>query len=236
MQLVILTGSGVSAESGIPTYRGDAGLWENYKIEQICDITTWKQSIPMVHGFYNAQRSRLPQYTPNQAHAMIQTWQQRYNAAVFTQNIDDLHERAGTEVVHLHGRLVDMQCTACGFTWEIRYRSWDHTQERCPNPKRPCGCRKGVKPGVVFFGERAPNYPTFQKTIAGLGRDSTIVVIGTSGVVVPIHQMIQHLPCRKILNNLTPGAIGMESAFQHQFMMPATQGVQEVDRLLQTLA
>lgn len=199
-KLVVFSGAGLSADSGLATFRGDDGLWAGASIDQVCNYQKWKANFEQVHAFYNGLRTQLAQVQPNPMHRLLVDWQKRYGATLITQNVDDLLERAGAEdVLHAHGRLVQMRCEACGKTWEIGYRAWDCSHERCP-----CSCRKGIKPDVVFFGERAPEYPRIWKLLSSLEEQDLLVVIGTDGAVIPIGKIVAELPCRAILNNLAP--------------------------------
>ncbi|RYD62171.1 MAG: hypothetical protein EOP83_15265, partial [Verrucomicrobiaceae bacterium] len=126
--------------------------------------------------------------------------QQRYpQVSIITQNVDDLFEKAGcTDVVHVHGRLTDMKCEACGLKFDIGTRAWDYQTERCQ-----CGCRKGVRPGIIMFGDDAPLYSVMYRRVAQLkDTHGILVVIGTSGQVVPIGDMAEDLPGMTILSNL----------------------------------
>lgn len=125
-KLLVFSGAGISAESGISTFRdaGGNGLWNGYRIEDVCTSHTWKQNFALVHSFYNARRQQLGQANPSSAHAMVASWQARYDTTIITQNVDDLLERAGVQnVIHLHGFLREMLCTACGQIWDYSSHS-----------------------------------------------------------------------------------------------------------------
>lgn len=200
-KLLIFSGAGISADSGIKTFRDADGLWENHSIEQVCTAHTWKRNAEIVHAFYNARRQELVNAQPNAAHHMVRRVQERYgvNASIITQNVDDLFEKAGVEdVVHVHGRLSDMRCEACGNLWDIGPRTWDYETERCR-----CGSRKGVRPGIVMFGDMAPKYALLDRRLAEIHETSgVLVVIGTSGQVVDIGSPAAMMPGMTILSNL----------------------------------
>lgn len=196
--LIVFTGAGLSADSGIQTFRDSDGLWENHSVDVVATLSTWKRNFETVHRFYNSRRAQLATVQPNAAHVMIADWQRRYGATVITQNIDDLLERAGaTGVIHVHGKLTEMKCTACGEEEYIGYVEWDYTKDRCH-----CGCLKGMKPNVIFFGETAPEYPRMWKTLDNMTKDDVLVVIGTSGKVIDIGTIAAYSPATSILSNL----------------------------------
>jgi len=240
--LLVFTGAGLSAESGIATFRDKNGLWENHSVDDVCNYITWKKNFDLVHRFYNERRMQLGTVQPNHAHAMIADWQARYEAVVITQNVDDLLERAGCkDVIHVHGNLAKMHCEACGEVWDIGYRAFDAGNEVCVNPK--CDSKRGIKPAVVFFNQSAPEYSTMYRAFSSVPKDGVIVVIGTSGQVINIGTMVNQYQGYKILNNLEPSATPspyasynwpMEESFDKCLFMPATQGVDEVDQILRS--
>jgi NAD-dependent deacetylase len=196
---MIFSGAGISADSGIKTFRDGDGLWENHSVEQVATAHTWKRNPEMVHAFFNARRAELVPAEPNPAHHMVKRMMDRYDAVNITQNVDDLFEKAGCEnVVHVHGRLSDMKCEACGRKFDVGSRAWDYTVDRCE-----CGCRKGVRPGIVMFGDNAPLYSVMYRRVEQLkDNDGVLVVIGTSGQVIAIGEMAEDLPGMTILSNL----------------------------------
>jgi NAD-dependent deacetylase len=205
-RLIIFTGAGISAASGIATFRGTDGLWENHKIEDVCDAWSWFKNRDLVHAFYNARRVQLGTVAPNAAHLMVARLQDRYGATVLTQNVDDLHERAAEselvtrgKILHVHGRLTEMTCTQCRTPWDIGYRDWDTAYERCPG----CGTRKLVRPNIVFFREEPPAYPEMYDTLEGLTEQDVLVVIGTSSAVIPIGRIAHESRALTLLSNLT---------------------------------
>jgi NAD-dependent deacetylase len=219
-QLIVFTGAGLSAESGLPTFRGASGLWEGVPIRTVCHIETWEDNFEAVHDFYDARRVACAQAPPNQAHLTIAAWQKAWPQRTFilTQNIDQLLERAGcTNVVHLHGEIRLLGCVACGQEWEINEECYD--RKGC----RSCSCKTSVKPGVVFFGESAPRYTDLYRIVHGLRAEDTVIVIGTSGTVLPADQLFAHSEAYSILANLEPGTQMDESAFDERRYGPATQ-------------
>jgi len=202
-KLVVFTGAGLSADSGIQTFRDSDGLWENHDVNVVASINSWKKNFEIVHRFYNARRAQLGTVVPNAAHYMIADWQKRYDTVVITQNIDDLLERAGAvNIMHVHGKLNEVKCTACGEISNIGYTEWDYTKDRCH-----CGCMKGMKPNVIFFGETAPEYPKMYKTLRELRNGDVLVVIGTSGQVIDIGTYAALSAANTVLSNLESNEI-----------------------------
>lgn len=230
-RLILLTGAGLSAESGIRTFRDSNGLWEQHDVATVANIRTWKQHRPEMHAFYNGRRSQVAAAEPNAAHRKIAEWAARYQTTVITQNVDDLLERAGcADVLHVHGKLTEMHCTACSHVWPIGYQEWP-LDGRCARPR--CKSVRGVKPNVVFFGEKAPNYRPMWQTLEALAPDDVLVVIGTSGGVIRIDPLVEKHRGRAILNNLGPEPAINESLYSDVFHEPATQAVEKIDTILQ---
>src|SRR6188768_703131 len=148
--IVILTGAGVSAESGIATFRGPGGLWEGHRVEDVCTPEALAQDPDLVHRFYDARRAALATVVPNAAHSALA----RLDAAwpgellIVTQNVDDLHERAGAaRLLHMHGELKSAWCRACDARMKWEGEMGDGPA--CPN----CGVRGALRPDIVWFGE-----------------------------------------------------------------------------------
>ncbi len=179
--IVVLTGAGVSAESGLPTFRGADGLWEGHRPEEVATPGAFYRDQDLVHRFYNARRRALldPAVAPNPAHTALAELGRRHPGRVVlvTQNVDDLHARAGgAEVWPMHGELLKIRCTACGAA-----RVWhDDLDARTPCPA--CKRAGGLRPDIVWFGE----VPRFLDEIeAALAAADLFVAIGTSGLVYP---------------------------------------------------
>ncbi|BDY12354.1 SIR2 family NAD-dependent protein deacylase [Hydrogenimonas cancrithermarum] len=177
---MILSGAGLSAESGIRTFRDNDGLWEEYDVMKVCSVQGWEEDRKLVTQFYNDRRKDLADKKPNPAHFALARLEKRFPGQIWnlTQNVDDLLERAGCEnVIHLHGTLRDLRCEACGHVWDIGFRA-QREDESCPS----CGGRN-VRHNVVMFGEPAPAYRFIQKAI---DESDLFVAIGTSGQVIDI--------------------------------------------------
>jgi NAD-dependent deacetylase len=227
-KLIILTGAGLSAESGLRTFRDSNGLWENHSAGEICNGSTWRRNFELVHKFYNDRRTRLATAEPNAAHRMIARWQSRCAAILLTQNVDDLLERAGcTNVVHLHGFLPELCCAQCGHVWNIGCTAWTKGTQ-CPE----CRSTRDVRPHIVFFGEPAPHYVAMWSAFQSLAPRDVVLVIGTSGVVLPVGDMARQFPGFKILNNLAPEPAIDGRAFDEVLHMPATKAAEKIDAIL----
>ena len=177
--IVILTGAGISAESGIATFRGADGLWEGHRIEDVASPEGFARNAELVHRFYNARRAALRGVEPNAAHRALAELEAAWPGEflLVTQNVDDLHERGGSrEVVHMHGELTRALCAACGATWE--WREDLDAGMAC----RACGAKGGVRPDIVWFGE-IPYH--MEVVLDRLERCRLFVAVGTSGLVHP---------------------------------------------------
>jgi NAD-dependent deacetylase len=183
--IVILTGAGISAESGVATFRGPDGLWEGHRVEDVATPEAFRRDPELVHSFYDARRARLGEVEPNAAHHALA----RLDAAwpgellIVTQNVDDLHERAGAaRVVHMHGELRSAWCLAC----DARSAC---AEELRPGPACPaCGEKGHLRPDIVWFGEM----PYQMERIEGALRTADLFVsIGTSGAVYPAAGFVQ---------------------------------------------
>lgn len=179
-RIMILSGAGLSTESGINTFRDSDGLWENYDVMEVCSTQGWIADHKRVTRFYNERRCELEFKKPNHAHMVLAQLDHDYRGRVIhlTQNIDDLMEKAGSnDVVHLHGTLTELRCEACTEIFNVGYRPQEGN-ETCPH----CG-NKRVRHNVVMFGESAPMYSELYDAI----RHATLfIAIGTSGTVIDI--------------------------------------------------
>lgn len=172
-RLVVFTGSGISAESGIETFRDDGGVWEKYKIEDVCTTHALATNRDQVFEFFNAARRAMVAAQPNEAHKLIAEMEQYFDVTVITQNIDDLHERAGsTKVLHLHGEVTKMRN--------------ERDDEIVPND-RDIDVKGGYRPHVVLFGEMPFNYETAERACEaaeyGMVVGSSLQVYPAAGLV-----------------------------------------------------
>ncbi|NIJ57783.1 NAD-dependent deacetylase [Pseudochelatococcus lubricantis] len=225
-RLVVFSGAGISAESGIATFRDANGLWHGHDPRDVANFDTWRQNHALVHAFYNHRRTELGKVAPNPAHAAVATWEKDFPGRVLniTQNIDDLFERAGVEsTVHLHGFLRNLRNTRTGELRDIGYTSFDPAGD----PQRV------IKPDVVFFGELAPNYRLLGELAASLDENDTVISIGSSGAVVSIDGLVEATGVFGILNVLdnVVGAID-ERVWHERFFEPATRAVERIDEIV----
>ncbi len=177
-RIVLLTGAGISAESGIRTFRDGDGLWENHRVEDVASPEGFRRDPELVQRFYDLRRREVQAVRPNAAHRALARLERALPGEVLivTQNIDDLHERAGSgAVLHMHGELLSALCTAC----QARHR-W--TGDLFDHPPCPACGRPRLRPDVVWFGEIPYHLDAIQDAVVGC---ETFVVIGTSGVVYP---------------------------------------------------
>ncbi|MDH4041236.1 MAG: NAD-dependent deacylase [Gammaproteobacteria bacterium] len=183
--IVVLTGAGISAESGVPTFRDADGLWEQHDPMEIATPGAFRRNPDLVYRFYNARRSMLAAVAPNQAHQALARLQREFAGEVFlvTQNVDDLHERGGSsQVCHMHGQLQASLCTACRRSMHAHGDFDRHSS--CP----ACGAVGCLRPDVVWFGE-IPYY--MDEIEARLAECDLFIAIGTSGLVYPAAGFVQ---------------------------------------------
>ena len=176
--IVVLTGAGISAESGLATFRGPGGLWEGHRVEDVCTPEALSRDPELVHRFYDERRAALASVVPNPAHGALARLDAAWagNLLIVTQNVDDLHERAGTKrLIHMHGALLSALCADCGDRgpWEGRLA-----------PGTACGVCDSLtlRPDIVFFGEMPYEMEAIYRAIAAC---DLFVSIGTSGAVYP---------------------------------------------------
>jgi len=187
-RVAVLTGAGMSAESGVPTFRdAQTGLWENVDATALATPEAWEDDPAKVWAWYQWRVALVRGVHPNAGHRALADWGRTARVQIVTQNVDDLHERAGSEeVVHLHGSLFSPRCTRCGRPVELPDPPRD-ALARLEPPSCPA-CGGDVRPGVVWFGEMLPQEPW--EIATGSVRDAELlVVVGTSGVVYPAAEL-----------------------------------------------
>ena len=218
-KVYILSGAGLSAESGVRTFRDTNGLWEEYKVEDVCSVRGYEKDPQLVLDFYDARRADIKDKKPNRAHEGIAKLKQKYpdNIEVLTQNVDDLLERAGCpDVKHLHGTLTDLRCEDCGKVFAIGYDSQKGVVcPRCESDR--------IRHNVVMFGEAAPEYVHLHRLY---NEADMVVVIGTSGYVIDTAYIAQLVPY-SILNNLDPDP-NIDKYFSKVYIKKATQAIDDI--------
>ncbi len=183
-KLVVLSGAGMSQESGLKTFRDMGGLWENYDINEVATPEAWERNPALVLRFYNQRRKQLMQAQPNAGHLAIAQLEQHFDVEIITQNVDNLHERAGsTKVLHLHGELMKARSTVDPFlVYELDHWALDLGDV----------CEKGsqLRPHIVWFGEAVPEMPNAIKKVE---QADILVVIGTSLAVYPAAGLVNYV-------------------------------------------
>ena len=186
-KIIVLTGAGMSAESGIKTFRDSDGLWEEYRVEDVATFDAWRRDQPMVLEFYNKRRAELGKAQPNKAHKALVELEKKFDVHIITQNIDDLHERAGSsQVVHLHGELTKGRSSVDDdLLYDIGYS----------DIKKGDTCELGsqIRPHVVWFGEPVP---MIQEAAELLADADILLIIGTSLQVYPAAGLMHYAPSK----------------------------------------
>ena len=200
-RVVVLTGAGISAESGLQTFRGPDGLWEGHRVEDVATPEAWAANPGLVLEFYNQRRRGVRQAQPNAAHLALVDLEASYDVRIVTQNVDDLHDRAGhNRLLHMHGELNSALCTRCGAA-----RPW--SGPLLGNPACPACQQPGsLRPDIVWFGEMPYH---MDEISAAISQCDLFVSIGTSGAVYPAAGFVQwarDAGARTLELNLEPSA------------------------------
>lgn len=230
-KIVFLTGAGMSVESGFKTFRGSDGLWENYPVEQVATHEGWEADPTLVTNFYNMLRKKLYAAKPNEGHRLIQQLEQAYDVTVITQNVDNLHERAGSSrVIHLHGELAKV-CSSREPYNEAYIR--ELSQDNCTvEPGTEADDGSLLRPFIVFFGESVPMI----SVAAEYAREADIfVIIGTSLNVYPAAGLVQYTKPDCSIYLIDPEAV-QTSGIQHlkHIQKGASEGMKELMKVLDT--
>lgn len=223
-RLVILTGAGVSAESGISTFRDSGGLWDKYPVMEVASADGFKRNPALVHEFYNTRRRELLSVEPNAAHLALAELEQWYDVDVITQNVDNLHERAGsTRVLHLHGELMKVRSmTHPERIYELTADNLETSLETRDSHGDP------VRPHIVFFQEAVPN---IEPAIDIVSQADIVVVIGTSMAVYPAAGLINYTRRDATIYYIDPKPASVPS----NITVMATTATQGMKQLLQKL-
>lgn len=224
--LVVSTGAGISAESGISTFRDAGGLWENYPVMQVASAEGFARDPELVHHFYNERRKDLLKALPNAAHKALAELEKDYDVYIITQNVDDLHERAGSsKVLHLHGELMKIR--------SIRNPEYTETLDIDHLETSPATRGKNgdpMRPHIVFFNEPVPN---IEKAVELVHKADIFVVIGTSLVVYPAAGLIQCVRHGTPVYYIDPNPASVSGIPDLTVIKePATKGMETLVKLL----
>lgn len=223
-KLVVLTGAGISAESGLATFRDSGGLWEGYRVEDVATPEAWRRNPELVLEFYNQRRKSALAAKPNRGHEILAELQNDFDVTVITQNVDDLHERAGSEkVIHLHGSLFESRSTLDP-SLIYKINGWELKMgEKCERGSQ-------LRPNIVWFGEMVAmmEVAAFETSLADI-----FLVVGTSMVVYPaaglIHEVPREVP-KYIVDPKIPEVIPMSNL--HFIAEKASVGMEHVKVLM----
>lgn len=223
--LVVLSGAGISAESGIRTFRDANGLWEGHDIHEVASWDGWVKNPNLVLEFYNKRRAQLKTVEPNEAHFILAALEKEYNVRIITQNVDDLHERAGsTQVLHLHGELRKVRSTIDD---QLIYTHSDdlHLGNLCEKGSQ-------LRPHIVWFGEAVP---LIQEAIEIVSTADILITIGTSLQVYPAAGLIHYTPAHAIQFYIDNNPASVQ--IPHMTVIPktATEGMKELNYILSHL-
>lgn len=228
MRIVVFTGAGISADSGIPTYRSSDGLWANYRIEEVCTPEALMRDRAKVIDFYNMRRREMADKLPNAGHKAIAELEQYFDTEVITQNIDNLHEQAGsTKVLHLHGELTKLrEESGEKYITDIGLRD-QRLDETAPNGEL-------LRPHIVFFGEAVPMFERAAKKVSGA---DILIIVGTSLAVYPAASLVQYVRDTNVpIYIVDPAQLNIRSRNPIiHIRKRAAEGVPEVVELLKKL-
>lgn len=225
-RLVVLSGAGVSAESGISTFRDSDGLWENHRVEDVAAIEGWYRDPSVVLDFYNARRAQLAEVKPNAAHYAIASLEDKWNVTVITQNVDNLHERAGsTRIIHLHGELTKVRPENCcneadGYSestvFDIGYDAI-HIGDLAPNGAQ-------LRPHIVWFGEAVPK---IEAAIDAVADADVLLIIGTSLQVYPAAGLYRYAKMDTPIYIIDPNDVPLKDKRVTHIKDVATRGMEK---------
>ena len=228
-KLVFLTGAGMSVESGFKTFRGNDGLWENYPVEQVASHAGWEANPTLVTNFYNGLRKKLFAAQPNEGHEIIAELEKNFDVSVITQNVDNLHEKAGSaHVIHLHGELTKVCSSRNPYDERYIEELSAGNSEVVPGTKAKDGSL--LRPFIVFFGE---SVPMMEPAAIQATKADVFVIVGTSLAVYPAAGLVQYAPAGTPIYLIDPGDVptsGM-SGITH-IKKGASEGMKELRDIL----
>ncbi len=220
-KIVVLTGAGISAESGISTFRDANGLWENHDIMEVASIEGWRKNPELVLNFYNLRRRQLKKVQPNSAHYFLKELEEKYEVVIITQNVDDLHERAGSsKIIHLHGELLKVRSE------KNENLVYEHSEDIILGDLAEDGGQ--LRPHIVWFGEMVP---MMERAIDEVSDADIMLVIGTSLQVYPAASLIDFIEYGKPVFVIDPNSlnIGHHNPHIQIIRKTATEGVKDLD-------
>lgn len=222
-KIVVLTGAGISKESGLSTFRDSDGLWENYPVMDVASIEGWYRNPGLIIDFYNQRRKELTKCNPNKAHLILAELEKYFQVIVVTQNIDDLHERAGsTHVIHLHGELTKVRGVDDDEkTYDVGYNEI-HLGDVSKSGAQ-------LRPHVVWFGE---SVPLLQSAASEVGKADILIVVGTSLVVYPAAGLVHNVEYGTPIFLVDPQKIDIGYKYYTQIQDVATNGMERLEKIL----
>ena len=232
-KIVVLTGAGVSAESGVSTFRDSDGLWENHRVEDVASIEGWYRNPSLVLDFYNERRAQLATVKPNAAHLAIAALEDEYKVTVVTQNVDNLHERAGsTKIIHLHGELTKVRPENCcndrdGYSEETVFDIGSdaiHIGDMAPNGAQ-------LRPHIVWFGEAVPK---IEKAIDAVEAADILLIVGTSLQVYPAAGLYRYASMDTPIYIIEPKDVPVRDGRITHIKEVATKGMEVFKNILKS--
>ena len=222
-KIVVLTGAGMSVESGLSTFRDADGRWENYPVSRVATHEAWEEDPVYVNNFYNMLRSKLVEKKPNEGHRLVAALEEKYDVVVVTQNVDNLHEMAGSSnVIHLHGELMKV-CSSRDVD-DPRYIRTLQAPNLTVAPGEKAGDGSLLRPYIVFFGEGVPN---ISLAAAEAQQADIFVIIGTSLNVYPAAGLVQYVTPGRPIYLIDPKPVNAGSNVHH-IMKGASEGMKEL--------
>ena len=222
--IVVFTGAGISSESGLQTFRGGNGMWMDYRVEEVASIEAWNSNPERVLEFYNKRRKEIANAVPNSAHYAIAKLEEEYNVTVITQNVDDLHEWAGsTNIIHLHGEITKARSENDDFftTYDIDHNDL-HIGDLAPDGYQ-------LRPHIVWFGEKVMG---IYRAAEAMKKADILIIIGTSLKVYPAAALVDFAPkdCKVYL--IDPEPIHLSIPNYEYIQKTATEGMEELIKIL----
>lgn len=230
-KITVLTGAGVSAESGISTFRDSDGLWENHNVQDVASIEGWYRNPALVLDFYNARRAQLFTVKPNEAHIAIAGLENEYDVTVVTQNVDNLHERAGsTRIIHLHGELTKVRPENCcndrdGYSEATVFDIGSeaiHLGDKAPNGAQ-------LRPHIVWFGEAVPK---IEAAIDAVEAADILLIVGTSLQVYPAAGLYRYAKADTPIYIIDPKELSVRDSRLTHIKDVATKGMETFKNLI----